>query len=486
DSFNDAPRLSPDGSRLAFASTRDGGGLFLMGVNGESVRKLSPVGTDPAWSPDGRSIAYSTEHLFLPYQGIDGGTLGVVDVASGARRELKTGDAHQPSWSPSGRRLAYWGMRDGGQRDIWTIAIDGGSPVDVTNDAAVDWNPVWSEDGRFLCFLSDRAGQMNLWRVAIDEKTGRVRGSPESVPLPADEAIDLARSGKRWVYSAYSSRTMIRRIDFDPVRSAVGGAPREIVSMTGSVMSAAPSPDGRTIAFSTLWPQEDVYVVPSDGGTPVQLTDDPEFDRYVSWSPDGKRILFESLRNGRYETWAIHPDGSGLEPLTRTAPAESGWVPLLSPAGDRLATSHPDAIAVFDARGTPPWEHPKRFLPPPGPAGTNFGGLAWSPDGRRLAGYVYRGNDPPRAAVLDLDTKTYRLFDPPSRTVGWYPDGLRLLVVRENRLATIELATGKTSPVSGSPVLGAKAWSDGDLRVVVGLDEDRQADVWLAEERPPR
>ena len=186
-------------------------------------------------------------------------------------------------------------------------------------------------------------------------------------------------------------------------------------------MSAAPSPDGRTIAFTSLSPQEDVYVVPSGGGTPVQLTDDPEFDRYVSWSPDGKRPLFESLRNGRYETWAIHPDGSGLEPLTRTTREESGWVPLLSPAGDRLATSLADGIAVFDARQALPWEHPQRFPPPPGPPGTNFGALAWSPDGRRLAGYVYRGNDPPRAAVLDLGTKEYRLFDPPSRTAAGIP-----------------------------------------------------------------
>jgi hypothetical protein len=161
-------------------------------------------------------------------------------------------------------------------------------------------------------------------------------------------------------------------------------------------------------------------------------------------------------------------------------------VPLLSPAGDRLATTLADGIAVFDARGAPPWEHPRRFPPPPGPPGSNFGGQAWSPDGRRLAGYVYRGNDPPRAAVLDLETKTYRLFEPPSRTIGWYPDGLRLLVVADTHLATVDLATGKASPVSGSPELRGRAWANRDLRVVVTLDEDRQADVWLAEERPSR
>ncbi|HET9794110.1 MAG TPA: protein kinase [Thermoanaerobaculia bacterium] len=486
ESYNDAPRLSPDGSRLVFASSRDGGGLFLMGVNGESVRKLSPVGNDPAWSPDGRTIAYSTEDFFLPYQGLDGGRLGLVDAATGARRELKTGDAHQPSWSPSGRRIAYWGMRRGGNRDVWTVGIDGGAPVDVTNDDAVDWNPVWSEDGRFLYFLSDRAGQMNLWRVRIDEKSGRVLDSPESVPLPADEVIFLARSGRRWVYGAYSSRSTIRRFDFDPVRSTISEA-HEVLSMTGSIMSAEPSPDGKSVAFTTLWPQEDVYVVASDGGAAVQLTDDREFDRYVSWSPDGRRLLFESLRGGRYETWAIRPDGSGLEPLTRTAQEESGWVPVLSPAGDRLVTSLAEGVAIFDARGAPPWEHPRRFPPPPGAPGTNFSGNLWSPDGRRLAGYVYRGHEHPvRAAVLDLASGSYRVYDPPSDPIGWSDDGRRLLIVRGDRLAMLDTASGTVSPVSGGPPLTGRVSASRDLHVVLSLEEDREADIWLAEERPSR
>ena len=76
--------------------------------------------------------------------------------------------------------MAYFALPPAGsQRDIWTIPYRGLSagekPVPVTQDAAVDFNPVWGPDGRTLYFLSNRNGAMNLWRVPIDEATGRAR-----------------------------------------------------------------------------------------------------------------------------------------------------------------------------------------------------------------------------------------------------------------------------------------------------------------------
>ena len=64
----------------------------------------------------------------------------------------------------------YW-RTTGGQRDIYTVAAAGGSAVPVTQDAAVDWSPVWSPDGRYIYFSSDRGGAMNLWRIAVDQST---------------------------------------------------------------------------------------------------------------------------------------------------------------------------------------------------------------------------------------------------------------------------------------------------------------------------
>ncbi len=102
-----------------------------------------------------------------------------MDVKSGQRRDIATAyEGLQPSWSPHGWRIAVWGLRGaGGQRDIWTFAADGSDVtregVTVTDDTALDWSPTWSPDGAHLYFSSNRGGTMNLWRVAIDERSGR-------------------------------------------------------------------------------------------------------------------------------------------------------------------------------------------------------------------------------------------------------------------------------------------------------------------------
>ena len=61
------PSFSPDGERIAFRSERDGGGLFVMGATGESVRRVTNAGFDPAWSPDGKQLAYADEGVLDPY-----------------------------------------------------------------------------------------------------------------------------------------------------------------------------------------------------------------------------------------------------------------------------------------------------------------------------------------------------------------------------------------------------------------------------------
>lgn len=136
------PAFSPDGERIAFRSERDGGGLFVMGRTGESVRRLATDGLNPSWSPDGASIVYATESTGMTPGGR--GTLSVlwiVSTTTGERRRSTTADAMQPSWSPHGQRIAYWGMlSDSTQRDLWTIAAEGGEPVRVANEPAIDWD----------------------------------------------------------------------------------------------------------------------------------------------------------------------------------------------------------------------------------------------------------------------------------------------------------------------------------------------------------
>src|SRR6266513_3116687 len=93
------PAFSPDGELIAFRSERDGGGIFLMGATGESVKRLTDFGYDPAWSPDGKQIVCATANFLNPDALTSrAGQLFIVDVATGDKRVIEGAqDAHQPN-----------------------------------------------------------------------------------------------------------------------------------------------------------------------------------------------------------------------------------------------------------------------------------------------------------------------------------------------------------------------------------------------------
>ena len=128
---DDQPAFSPDGERIAFRSSRDGGGIFVMGRTGEAVRRLTREGFKPAWSPDGKEIAFTTENADLDPQNTVGlSAMRVVNVTSGSQRQVGNVDAVLPSWSPHGQRIAYTtrGAIAGSTRlDVWTVDPEGGT-----------------------------------------------------------------------------------------------------------------------------------------------------------------------------------------------------------------------------------------------------------------------------------------------------------------------------------------------------------------------
>jgi len=335
------PAFSPDGAHIAFRSERDSGGIFVMGSTGESVRRLTTFGYDPAWSPDGTRIVFSSEDGHNPWSREGRGKLSVVAVADGSITELPTaGDAVQPSWSPGGHRIAYWGLGEtGGQRDLWTMRADGAADPEalrVTDDAAVDWDPVWSPDGRALYFASERGGSMNLWRVAIDEVSGRLEGEPQPITTPSriSGSISLSPDGRQLMYVSWDQRSTIERVGLDPATGRVTAPPRAALRGSRVIYTHDASPSGEWIAFSNQGVQEDLFVVRADGTGYRQLTDDAFRDRGPRWSPDGEQIAFYSDRSGRYEIWSIRPDGSGLTQLTKTT-GPGPWLPEWSPSTER-------------------------------------------------------------------------------------------------------------------------------------------------------
>src|SRR6266704_1647227 len=116
------PAFSPDGERIAFRSERNGGGIFVMGATGESVRRLTDFGNNPAWSPDGKNIVFGAALAEDPATRFGSDSqLWVANASSGEKQQItkpsSVPDAVQPNWSPHGHRIAYWATR-GGQRDI--------------------------------------------------------------------------------------------------------------------------------------------------------------------------------------------------------------------------------------------------------------------------------------------------------------------------------------------------------------------------------
>jgi serine/threonine protein kinase/Tol biopolymer transport system component len=448
------PAYSPDGGTIAFRSDRDGGGIFLMGATGESVRRLTDFGYNPAWSPDGRELLVATEGISDPQVRKTKSEIWRVDIATPERRRLVEGDAVQPSWSPHGQRIAFWGIPTGSAaRVLWTLPAAGGEPVPVVRDGYLNWSPAWSPDGRYLYFSSNRAGSMNIWRVPIDESSGQVLGAPEPITAPAEWSglLSLPKDGRKIVFSTRENRANLERAALDPATLAVGPL-QPVTQGARGVRSCDVSPDGRSVAFYTATPQEDLFVVGTDGKGLRQLTDDPFRDRHPRWSPDGSRLAFQSDRSGRYELWSIAADGSGLKPLTRTTGGPLAY-PVWSPDGRRLAlaiASHGSALLDLSV----PLENRQPVpLPPVAPDGERFFAVSWSPDGTWLAGVTERQDSRslPGIVLYSPATKSYQRVTTRGEVPRWMPDGKTLLVLDEGRIVAVDVLTRKVRELLAPP-----------------------------------
>jgi Tol biopolymer transport system component len=486
-----APAFSPDGARIAFRSERDGGGIYVMGATGEAVRRVTDRGFDPAWSPDGARIAFATEPVDQPLTRWSVSELWWAEVETGEPHRLHSGDAVQPSWSPGGGRIAFWTSHAtdaalSGQRDVGTIGADGSGVVLATLDQPLDWRPVWSPDGRHLYFASDRGGSMNLWRLRIEEASGRPAGEPEPVTAPSLWAgpFAIGAGGARIAYVARDDRGSLYAVAFDPQAGRIHGEPQAIAQGALLPFSWEVSPDGAWIALTNTGRQEDIYLLHPDGGGRRRLTDDLHKDRGVSWL-DADRLIFYSNRGGGYEIWEVRRDGGDLRALTETA-GQPLWSPRVSPDGSRLMAHNDEGTYLFDLGGEGPLrkEQALHLGSVAGAEGT-FRGFHWSPDGGRILGTVATVRTA-TASIHDTRASTFRIFQAPVEgmvSVGdFLPDGRRFLA-----------AAGGTAWVVDSE---SGAWVDLALRIdgrTLRLSPDgttlhyarteTEADVWVAELR---
>jgi eukaryotic-like serine/threonine-protein kinase len=479
---DDQPAFSPDGERIAFRSERDGGGIFVMGRTGEAPRRVTRTGYHPTWSPDGSRLAYTTRTVDLnPQNSVGESEVWTVDVRSGATSRLgELQNAMDVSWSPHGNRLAVSIQASGTrQADIVTVDVGRGETVPLLTDPAMEWSPVWSPDGRALYFTSDRSGSMNLWRVAVDEDSGRALGNPEPLTTPSSFAshVSIAADGRHVVYSSVRITSNVARLRFNPNAGTVEGEPSDVTTGSRAWANPDPSPDGQWLTFySRQNPEGHVYIARSDGTGLRQLTGDTFQDRVPRWSPDGQWITFFSNRSGiRLVLWKIRPDGSELTQAITTGAIYAAW----SPDGRRIAASEvpsatrPPATFVVDP-SVPLTEQKPETLPP----FRTFVVNSWSPNGEMLAGQTTLSAT--GIAIYSFRNRTYDVLTDFGEFPVWLPDSRQLLFAsRGKEIILIDRLTKARRTVYADPrnVIGPPQLTR-DGRALYFSRRVTESDIW--------
>jgi eukaryotic-like serine/threonine-protein kinase len=487
------PVYSPDGRSIAYAVR--GAGVYVVGATGESPRRLTGFGSNPAWSPDGRRIVFGSEEVRSAYNVNSRGRLWIVDVDGGQTHRIglpNNGGMYQPAWSPSGSRISFWSTA-GGQRDLETMRIDGSDRVKVTNDREVDFAPAWAPDGKSLYFASDRGGTMGLWRIGVDESTGRATGMPEPVASGVDVAMDLpqvSRDGSALIFRSKLESVNPASIAFDHATGRIG-AVTLLQHRTGTLVPTDVSPDGRWIALSNeLDRQQDIFIMHPDGTGLTRLTDDPARDWMPRFTPDGQSVVFYSNLRGKYDTYSMRLDGSGRTQLTDIAPGAA--FSMFAPDGKRLlATLIPNGAVI----GTAPWPltlKTARALDTRVPGG-EVGPSYWSRSGRWLAGYVIDSSGETIGLGV-IDTVTWRGSrlndDGYSYNSAWLPGDRELVYfTKKGTLVIQNVESRERHPVTGAlpypPDLNGSLTVSPDGKTLYYGASQTASNIWLVRRATP-
>jgi len=315
------PAFSPDGKYIAFSGEYDGNtDVFVIPVEGGEPQRLTyhPTADFVAdWHPDGKHVmfrSYRTSH------GGAGQRLWQVSTAGGMPTPLRPPESGLATYSPDGNKIAYnrrfreartWKRYHGGTaQDVWIYDLKNDQVERITDWKGTDNSPMWVGDKIF--FNSDRDNKLDLY--AYDVKTEQITKVTNHAdydvkwPSGGPGAIVYENGGYLYVLDATTGKST--KISVNVTSDLILTRPG-YQNVGGLIQAFDISPDGKRAVFGA---RGEVLTVPAENGEIRNLTNTPGIrEIFPTWSPDGKWVAYYSDRTGEYELYIRTQDGKQAE-----------------------------------------------------------------------------------------------------------------------------------------------------------------------------
>lgn len=469
DGYSTRPVWSPDGKNIAFAGKQHGNfDVFLIPAAGGTIKRLTTHSANDlpyAFTPDGQSVYFSSSRLGAPESVLVGtyaesDQLYTVPVSGGNSRLVLPTPALDVAVSPDGKQLLYdnrpvyenefrKGAVSDGTRDIWLYDLPSKTHSRMTENRGEDRDAFWAADGKSFFFLSERdGGSFNVWQQSLEEgaqakQITNLKGQPvRFVSAARDGALVYGFEGAIWRQAPGAAEAKLVPVHISQT-SLISGTFSANANPYASEIAVSPS--GEEVAVVA---RGEVFVVATASGRTRRITSTPEFEHDVSFSPDGRSLLYCSERGGDSDIYeasvaADHPAsftaaGAVMEKKVIDTEGDA-FFPTYSPDGKRIAfLDNRRAIQVFDRES----DKSVTVLPEGSIYSYQDGDLSlqWSPDGRFLVattGSIIGDMDislldaSGKAAPINLSTSGYSdmlpQFTADGKAVLWFSDrnGLR-------------------------------------------------------------
>ena len=312
------PTWSPDGKTIAFASNRYGNyDIFTMSSKGGNATRLTYHSSDdyPSSIDNSGNIYFSSSRLdsYLNSQFPSGVLSELYSINNdGKLHQVLTTPAENSVWNKDKTKLIYhdrvgyenaWRKHHTSSvtRDIWMYDPKTKTHTQLTDFKGEDRNPVWSKDEQSFYYLSEESGSFNIWKekIADGSKTQITNFKNHPVrflTMSKDGTLSFSFDGE--LYTMVESQDA-KKIDIQ-INSDDEFNTTKLIDVKGEVSEIVLSPNGKELAFVA---RGEIFVTALDYSKTKKITNTTEQERNISFSPDGRSILFASERN---ESWNIY------------------------------------------------------------------------------------------------------------------------------------------------------------------------------------